>query len=113
MSAPLLPIAPILLLPFLLVAFVVVLPLWLAALVLLGVLRLVVWPLERSIVALGSGTEMTESRRLAAAFRWVTTFGGLTSWMTGARVGSAGSMSAGSAGPAPGAGRDGGPRPRA
>ena len=93
MGAPLLPIAPILLLPFVIVAAVVGLPVYIAALVVLGVLRLLVWPLERAIVALGSGSEMTESRRLAAAFRWVATVGGLTSMFSGATVGSGGVMS--------------------
>ena len=96
MSAPLLPIAPILLLPFLLVAAVVGLPLWIAALLVLGVLRLLVWPLERLVVALGSGG-MSDSRRLAAAFRWVLTIGGLTSRFSGAQVGSAGVMSSAAA----------------
>ena len=96
MSAPLLPIAPILLLPFLLVAAVVGLPLWIAALIVLGVLRLLVWPLERLVVALGSGA-MTESRQLAAAFRWVLTVGGITKRFTGAQVGSAGVMSSAAA----------------
>jgi hypothetical protein len=107
MSAPLLPIAPILLLPFLLVAAVVGLPLWIAALIVLGVLRLLVWPLERLVVALGSG-EMSESRQLAAAFRWVLTFGGLTKRFSGARVGSASMMSG--AAPSGRAGGDAAPR---
>ena len=93
MSMPLLPIAPILLLPIFFVAAVVGLPIWLAAIIVLGVLRLLVWPLERLVVALGSGT-MRESEQLAAAFRWVLTFGGLTKRFKGGNVGSAGSMSA-------------------
>ena len=110
MSMPLLPIAPILLLPIFFVAAVVGLPIWLAAIIVLGVLRLLVWPLERLVVALGSGTTMRESERLAAAFRWVLTFGGLTKRFKGGNVGSAGSMSAGPA--SRGAG-PGGAAPRA
>lgn len=74
----LLPIVPILLLPFILIFFVVVFPLWGVALGVLGLILVVVraldWLANRiGIDALGGA--VTGMRR---AFRWVLTFGGFT-----------------------------------
>jgi hypothetical protein len=59
MHLSLLPIAPLLLLPFALVFFVVVFPLWAVAVAVLWVLKLVL------------------GKRIEPAFRWVLTFGGI------------------------------------
>ena len=72
----LLPIVPILLLPFILVFFVVVFPLWAVALGVLGlalvVVRAVDWLARRAGVDVFAGA-VSGMRR---AFRWVLTFGG-------------------------------------
>lgn len=77
MQLALIPIAPLLLLPFLLVLFVVLFPLWLAAIAVLGVVYGVVWVVERALglagVAPGWGT-----RPVWRALDWVLTFGGFT-----------------------------------
>ena len=71
----LVPVAPLLLLPFILVAFVVVFPLWLTGLAVLGLLRLMAWPIDRGLDAGGIGFHLGPP--LAIAFEWVKTFGGL------------------------------------
>ncbi|HET7457656.1 MAG TPA: hypothetical protein VFJ74_08365 [Gemmatimonadaceae bacterium] len=77
-AAQLVPIVPILLLPFIIVAFVVFAPLWGAALLVLGVLRLIFWPIERLLAALHVPGAGEGSAALARANRWVSTLGGLT-----------------------------------
>ena len=77
-QASLLPIAPILLLPFILIFFVVVVPIWGIALGVIGlvlvVMRALKWLAHRFRVhALDAPTEAV--RR---ALRWVLTFGGFT-----------------------------------
>ena len=67
-AATLLPIAPLLLLPFIVVFFIAVFPPWLVALMLLGGARWVARRISRTHPA----TQMIER-----AFRWVMTFGGL------------------------------------
>jgi hypothetical protein len=73
----LVPIAPIILLPFILVFFVIVFPIWGIALGVLGLVLVIV----RGIDALArvAGVHAVEGVRLAVekAFRWVLTFGGL------------------------------------
>ena len=71
----LIPVAPILLLPLIIVGFVVVLPLWIAGLAVLGLLRLVAWPIDKGLAASGSSFQFGPP--LAGAFNWVKTFGGL------------------------------------
>ena len=72
----LLPIVPILLLPFILLFFIIVFPFWGLALGLLGLLLLIV----RGLDALGkkAGTDAFAGavRGMNRAFRWVLTFGG-------------------------------------
>lgn len=77
-AAQLVPIVPILLLPFIIIAFVVFAPLWGAALLVLGVLRLIFWPIERVLAALHVPGAGEGSAALARANRWVSTLGGLT-----------------------------------
>ena len=76
-AATLLPIVPILLLPFILIFFVAVFPLWLVSLGVLGLLLLIM----RGLGKLGqlAGTEVLNRAavQMHRAFRWVLTFGGL------------------------------------
>jgi hypothetical protein len=74
----LLPIVPILLLPFIIVFFVVVFPLWGVALAILGILLLVVRAIDWLARAAGVTVFNVAVRWLLAAFRWVLTFGGLS-----------------------------------
>jgi hypothetical protein len=67
-AAALLPIAPILLLPFILIFFIVVFPFWAIGVVVLWVIR--------SIVRLIAGQESAAAVRVGRWFRWVLTFGG-------------------------------------
>jgi len=74
----LLPIVPILLLPFILIFFVIVFPIWGVALAVVGVLLLILKALD----ALGRLAQVDTFTPAAAAmtraFRWVLTFGGLS-----------------------------------
>lgn len=81
----LIPIAPILLLPFIIIGFVVVFPLWVASLAVLGLLRLLALPLDKAITATGSSFRLDPP--LARAFEWVKTFGGLARSLTAKRPG--------------------------
>jgi hypothetical protein len=78
-AAALLPIAPILLLPFILIFFIVVFPFWLIAMALLWVLRMLVR-------VVGGGPGGRWSARVQIWFRWVLTFGGFTENYTGKRA---------------------------
>jgi hypothetical protein len=71
----LIPVAPILLLPFILIGFVIVFPIWLVSLVVLGLLRLIAWLVDKGLEAGGSTFRLGPP--LARAFEWVKTFGGL------------------------------------
>ena len=79
----LVPIAPLLLLPFIIVGFVIVFPLWLVSLAVLGVLRLLAWVIDRAIEAAGGSFRFGPP--LARAFEWVKTFGGLARNLTAAK----------------------------
>ena len=68
----LLPIAPLILLPFALVFFVVVFPFWGVALGLLGLLLLIL----RGINSMAGGSLDGPTSAVHRAFRWVLTFGG-------------------------------------
>lgn len=68
----LLPIAPLLLLPFALVFFVIVFPVWGVALGVLGLILLVM----RGLNALTRGAMTGPTDAMYRAFRWVLTFGG-------------------------------------
>src|SRR3954467_15590705 len=73
----LLPIAPILLLPFIAIFFIIVFPLWLVAIAVLGA---VMW-LARGIDALLRVTKLTTeypvSAPISSAFHWTLSWGGL------------------------------------
>ena len=71
----LIPVAPILLLPFIIVGFVIGFPLWVISMAVLGLLRLVAWPIDRGLEAAGSSFRF--GPHLRRAFNWVKTFGGL------------------------------------
>lgn len=68
-AAALLPIAPLLLLPFILVFFVVVFPFWLIGVALL-------WMLRTIVRAIGGGPDGRWATKVQVWFRWVLTFGG-------------------------------------
>jgi hypothetical protein len=72
MHLTLLPIAPLILLPFALIFFVVVFPFWGVALGVLGLVLLVL----RGINALAHGSLDGAVGSVHRAFRWVLTFGG-------------------------------------
>ena len=74
----LLPIAPILLLPFILVFFVVVFPLWGVALGLVGLAWLIVKGLDLIARTAQLDTFSGAVVALRRALRWVLTFGGFT-----------------------------------
>ena len=76
-AATLLPIAPILLLPFILVFFVVVFPLWLVSLGVLGLLLLILRGLGKLGQLAGTDALSIAATHMHRAFRWVLTFGGL------------------------------------
>jgi hypothetical protein len=73
----LVPIVPILLLPFILIFFVIVFPIWGVALGVLGLLLLIARGLDRLARLAGVQAIAGVAEALAAAFRWVLTFGGL------------------------------------
>jgi len=74
----LLPIVPILLLPFILVFFVIVFPIWGVALAVLGLLLLLARGVDWLARAAGVSAFGRVSRALHRAFIWVLTFGGLS-----------------------------------
>ena len=74
----LLPIAPILLLPFIIVFFVVVFPLWGIALGVVGILLLLLRAADWLARAAGSTALGGAVKALRRALRWVLTFGGFT-----------------------------------
>jgi hypothetical protein len=79
----LLPIVPILLLPFAIIFFVVVFPLWGVALGVLGLLLLIARALDWLAKKLGVVALEPLPRGLHIAFRWVLTFGGFAGRVTG------------------------------
>jgi len=82
----LLPIAPIILLPFILIFFVVVFPFWGLALGVLGLLLLITRGIDKLIATTGGKSEI--SPPIYKAFRWVLTFGGFTEkgWRRGKKT---------------------------
>jgi hypothetical protein len=76
-SMGLLPIVPILLLPFILIFFVVVFPLWGVALGVLGLLLLVIRGLNWLAHKAGIHALDAPTAGVYRIFRWVLTFGGL------------------------------------
>ena len=71
-AAHLLPIAPLLLLPFAIVFFVVVFPFWGVALVILGLILVIL----RGLSKVSGGALDGPADAVYKAFRWVLTFGG-------------------------------------
>lgn len=72
----LIPVVPILLLPFILVFFVIVFPIWGLALGVLGFFLLIVRGLDAVAKRLGVDAFDSAARGMERAFRWVLTFGG-------------------------------------
>lgn len=72
-AAQLLPVVPLLLLPFAIIFFVVVFPFWGIALGVLGLVLLIV----RGLNAVSKGKLAGAEASVYKAFRWVLTFGGL------------------------------------
>jgi hypothetical protein len=72
MHMTLLPIAPLILLPFAAIFFVIVFPFWGVALGILGLALLIV----RGLNALTRGSLDGAANSVYRAFRWVLTFGG-------------------------------------
>lgn len=79
----LLPIIPILLLPFAIIFFVVVFPLWGVGLGVLGLLLLIARGLNAIATKLGSAALKPVADGLHTAFRWVLTFGGFAGRVAG------------------------------
>ena len=73
----LLPIVPILLLPFILIIFVIVFPLWIVALGVVGLILLIVVGADKLARAMNIHSLEPVARGIRLAFRWVLTFGGL------------------------------------
>ena len=82
----LLPIAPILLLPFIIVFFVVVFPIWGISLGVLGLLLLILRALDALGRAAGVDVFGPPVGALSRALRWVLTFGGFTERFTERRT---------------------------
>jgi hypothetical protein len=74
----LLPIVPILLLPFILVFFVVVFPIWGISLGIVGLVLLIIRGIDAVGRAAGVETFTPAANAVGRAFRWVLTFGGLS-----------------------------------
>ena len=73
----LLPVVPILLLPFILIIFVIVFPLWIVALGVVGLILLIVVGADKLARAMNIHSLEPVARGIRLAFRWVLTFGGL------------------------------------
>jgi hypothetical protein len=73
----LVPIVPILLLPFILIFFVIVFPIWGVALGVLGLLLLIARGLDRLASLAGVHAMASVAEAIGRAFHWVLTFGGL------------------------------------
>jgi uncharacterized membrane protein len=78
MQLGLVPIVPILLLPFILIFFVIVFPVWGAALAVLGLLLLISRGLDKLARLAGTNALKAPADGIQQAFQWVLTFGGLT-----------------------------------
>jgi 3-hydroxyacyl-[acyl-carrier-protein] dehydratase len=72
----LVPIVPILLLPFILIFFVLVFPLWGVALGVLGLLLIIMRAINATAKRVHVGLFSTATAALERSFRWVLTFGG-------------------------------------
>lgn len=72
-----LPVAPILLLPFIIIFFILVFPLWLVAVAVLAVLLVLAKAVDWSLRAGGATTGHPASSPLSAAFHWTLSWGGI------------------------------------
>ena len=73
----LLPIVPILLLPFILIVFVIVFPLWIVALGVVGLILGLIVGADQLARAMNIHSLAPAARGMRVAFRWVLTFGGI------------------------------------
>jgi hypothetical protein len=71
----LLPIAPILLMPFIILFFIVVFPLWLVAMAVLGILLGITKGIDAALGAMKSDTRI--SGPISNAFHWTLSWGGI------------------------------------
>ena len=71
----LLPVAPILLLPFIAIFFVVVFPIWLVAVAVLGILLGLALGID--FLLSKAGTSVRISKPISNAFHWTLSWGGL------------------------------------
>ncbi len=71
----LLPIAPILLMPFIVLFFVIVFPIWLVAMAVLGFLYGIGWVIDALLAAMKS--EARISGPIHNAFHWTLSWGGI------------------------------------
>lgn len=71
----LLPIAPILLMPFIVLFFIIVFPLWLVAMAVLGILLGIAWAIDAGLRAMKS--EARISPMISNAFHWTLSWGGI------------------------------------
>lgn len=71
----LLPIAPILLMPFILVFFIAVFPVWLVAMAVLGILLGIARGVDAGLKAMKSETRV--SGPISSAFHWTLSWGGI------------------------------------
>ena len=71
----LLPIAPILLLPFIIVFFIVVFPLWLVAMAVLGILFGITKGIDAALGAMNKDVRI--SGPISNAFHWTLSWGGI------------------------------------
>jgi hypothetical protein len=72
-----LPVAPILLLPFIVLFFAIVFPFWLVAIALLGLLMLIARGVEWPLRAAGATLGRPLSGPLSNAFHWTLSWGGI------------------------------------
>ena len=78
----LVPIVPILLLPFILIFFIIVFPIWGVSLGVLGLVLLIVRGLNWLLQRAGTNALQPAADGVYKAFRWVLTFGGLAKKVT-------------------------------
>ena len=71
----LLPVAPILLMPFILLFFVIVFPFWIVALAVLGTLLVISWGIDWVLRLIKSHVRV--SAPISNAFHWTLSWGGL------------------------------------
>ena len=73
----LVPVVPLLLLPFIFIVFVIVFPLWVVGLAVVGLLLVIVVGADKIARTMNMHFLEAPARAIRIAFRWVLTFGGL------------------------------------